>query len=878
CKDVSNVGMDLASVPPQIEFLCLELAENLTLHPYSFSRFQKLKQLQIVGSNFALLPGTFKNLWSLQTLELYCKYFFSFFISTETLSDLQNITTFRLFSCGLLSLEIDAFKEFTKLERLEFDENIEDLSDLLCRLAFVSSSLTSLLYSATSAIIRKPNCTFPNGTTFNVKELHGIQQVELYFENVTIVDKTGIKYFRNISNLLIHFRDLKNVKSELKKVDWLRLQLFKERVNSTDKICETARELSSTKLSIQFLNIDDSSALVLDKCVQLEYFDLSSDYYQIKINITFINVLRNLISLRVVWLVTPESRNRDDRALALCENQSGLDTKLKRLYLNTNYFRTLSSRHFSCLRVLEELKWMHSSIEHIEDFSFANTSLLKSLDLSFNQISHLTKYTFFGLWNLQTLQMNDNKLLVVESTCLLYLTSVEFVSLGNFQYTSSECLTIQVNLSIPDNLTQLNISSGIKPMSLTLSNSRESEVGLSLYVWGQAITLQDCNNTFFKSIVQLTAETEQLLCGQSFPARFLKSLRHFTIKANRKTAQMDLTDLNQLVHLKSLILFNVDLSYQSGLSGIFHNLSNLEYLHMTYCSVPLLEKDLTKDLRSVKVLVFHNDYAFSIMENFVEPLKSLRYLIIQHPLLHCSCDNAWIISWAKYEQSVEVWFPRSSSKILPCKNVDETQLLREYAQDHCFVDVGFLLFVSTSLGLVFFMLVVLFHQLAGDYLMAFLHIARAWVEEAMRANKKGQYNFDVFVSYCGKDEHWVMDELLPNLEKRGPPFLKLCLHSRDFELGKDVVENITNSIYRSRHTLCLVSRNYLRSKWCSLEMRLATYRLLAEHRDVLVLVFLETVPHQLLNVHHRLSRLVKTQTYIDWPQVQALRNAFWDRL
>lgn len=587
--------------------------------------------------------------------------------------------------------------------------------------------------------------------------------------------------------------------------------------------------------------------------------------------------MRNLKILDICWTVSPESDN-SDTALALCENQTDLVTKLKTVILHTNNFRNISFRHFSCLRDLEELQWASSGIEHIEDFTFNNTSLLRTLDLSLNKISHLTKYTFFGLSNLKSLLINDNMLLVIEEVALLYLTSAEFVSLGVFQYPSSEPSNIQINLSVPENLTKLSISSGIKPMTLNLSNSKKSEAGLSLHVCGQSVTFQDCDNTYFKSLVELTAETEQLLCGQSSPAQFLKSLRHFMIKANRKTAQMDLSDLNQLVNLKSLILFNVDLSHQSGLDVIFHNLSNLEYLHMSFCSVPLLEKDLSRDLQSLKVLFVHADDAFSIMENFVEPLKNLRYLIMQQVLLHCSCDNVWITNWAKYQPTIEVHFTGNSLQRLACKTADGTIFLQKYAQDYCFFDVDFLLFASTSMGLVFFMLVVLLHQLTGDYLLAFFHIARAWVEEAMRANRKGHYRFDAFVSYCSKDERWVVDELLPNLEKRGPPFLRLCLHSRDFVLGKDIVENITESLYRSRYTLCLVSCDYLRSNWCSLEMHLATYRLLAEHRDVLILVFLEKVPHQLLNVHHRLSRLVKTRTYIDWPQDPALHDAFWDRL
>ncbi|XP_028979055.1 toll-like receptor 13 [Esox lucius] len=101
---------------------------------------------------------------------------------------------------------------------------------------------------------------------------------------------------------------------------------------------------------------------------------------------------------------------------------------------------------------------------------------------------------------------------------------------------------------------------------------------------------------------------------------------------------------------------------------------------------------------------------------------------------------------------------------------------------------------------------------------------------------------------------------------------------RDFQLGKDIVENITDSLYWSRHTLCLVSRHYLHSNWCSLELKLATARLQVEQRDILLLVFLEKIPPRWLSAHHRLARLVKTRTYLDWPQDPHQHQAFWDRL
>nr|AEI59676.1 TLR20-1 [Ictalurus punctatus] len=876
CRGVSNVALDLAGIPPHLEVLCVDLMKDSSLHPYSFSRFQKLMKLKIFGEISTIHPGAFKNLSSLQRLEIYSLQSLNLSLSSEILNDLPNATTLLFINCRLSSMAIDVFKGMKKLEQLGFINSTEDFSELLCRLTFVSSSLNYLYVESESLVIDRPNCTFSNGTSFDVM-LHGIEEVSLILGPVRLTDKTVLKYFKNFDILSIKFTDFEVLQPAITKVEYLVVRYY-EKLSSFEEICEAAHKLLSTALSVQFSYITDSFVPNLDKCMWLESLEICAIERQAKsINLTFISVLRNLVSLTIHWRLTTESKNRD-RALALCENQSDLVTNLKTVSLHTNNFQNISYRHFSCLRELEELQWVNSNIEHIEDFTFNNTCLLKTLDLSNNKISQLTKYTFFGLSNLKTLLINDNKLLLIEPVTLLHLTSAEFVSLGVFQYPSSEPSKIWINLSLPENLTKLYISSGIKPMTLLLSKSRKSEAGLSLHVCGQSVTFQDCDNTLFKSLVQLTAETEQLLCGQSFPGQFLKSLRHFLIIAKQKPTQMDLTDLNQLVNLKSLILFNVDLSHQSGLDMIFHNLSNLEYLYVSLWSVTFFNKDLTRDLQSLKVLYLHANDVFSVMENFVEPLKNLQYLIMDKALLYCICDNAWITNWAKYQQSVQVYFPGSSLESLPCKTAHGKQFLHKYAQDHCLTDIDFLLFASTSLGLVFFMLVVLLHQLAGDYLLAFFHIARAWVEEAMRANRKGHYHFDVFVSYCGKDERWVVDELLPNLEKRGPPFLRLCLHSRDFELGKDIVENITDSLYRSRHTLCLVSRNYLRSKWCSLEMRLATYRLLAEHRDVLVLVFLEKVPHQLLNVHHRLSRLVKTQTYIDWPQDPALHNAFWDRL
>ncbi|XP_031439213.1 toll-like receptor 13 [Clupea harengus] len=432
------------------------------------------------------------------------------------------------------------------------------------------------------------------------------------------------------------------------------------------------------------------------------------------------------------------------------------------------------------------------------------------MELRGNRISAITTNTFFGLQNLEILIIENNPLRHLEASSFAHFPSLRVLHLGNLMFSNSEHSGMQVlNLSLifggfPRQLSDLTITSAVRPMTLVIADDSAPDMGLNLS-----------------------------LSGQKIP----------------------------------------------GMSLMFHNLTKLESLSLYQCWLDSLEGDLSLDMTSLKYFSLVQETEISLTTDFFEHLTSLKFAFIYQTPLRCTCDDAWFLCWARNQQQAEVFMFSYENEPLSCISEDGLQDLDSYGQALCSLDVGFVFFVSTSCFLLLFMLVVLLHQLARDYLLAFYYITHGWLNEALHhQNTRGRYLYDAFVSYSGKDERWVMEELLPNLEQRGPPFLRLCLHSRDFQLGKDIVENITDSLYRSRRTLCLVSRHFLRSNWCSLEMRLGTYRLQVEHRDVLILVFLEKIPSNLLSAHHRLARLVKTRTYIDWPQDPAQQEVFWDRL
>src|SRR5262245_10804612 len=88
-------------------------------------------------------------------------------------------------------------------------------------------------------------------------------------------------------------------------------------------------------------------------------------------------------------------------------------------------------------------------------------------------------------------------------------------------------------------------------------------------------------------------------------------------------------------------------------------------------------------------------------------------------------------------------------------------------------------------------------------------------------SEQGNYTYDVFISYSHHDRMWVTDELLPRLENAG---LKVCIDYRDFKLGGFVELNMEEAAKQSRHTLAVVTQNWVDSDWSQFEALTATLK------------------------------------------------------
>ena len=105
-------------------------------------------------------------------------------------------------------------------------------------------------------------------------------------------------------------------------------------------------------------------------------------------------------------------------------------TNLTKLNLNDNSIGILRSNVFELMTNLKKLTLNNNDITTVEDSAFTGTQLEK-LDLSFNEIEHLSPGSLSGISELKQLWLNNNRILHLPDGMLSNLTNLEYLWLEN---------------------------------------------------------------------------------------------------------------------------------------------------------------------------------------------------------------------------------------------------------------------------------------------------------------------------------------------------------------------------------------------------------------------------------------------------------------
>ncbi|XP_040178682.1 toll-like receptor 4 [Rana temporaria] len=571
--------------------------------------------------------------------------------------------------------------------------------------------------------------------------------------------------------------------------------------------------------------------------------------------------LNAISGLRVQKLLIGQYRNSPTKVHFkenLLEGLCGLEVEELTI---TGLYISFTNTFFDCMENITSLRFIHTNLYQFSRESIASN--MQKFELKNSAIVNVPFYIVSELKHLKELRITNNKRLTNIDYSLQTLDKLEFLDLSKNNIMMQACC----DKSIPGkSLKHLNFSYnsyiGLRSsflnmphlLSLDLSHSKVDSVGqFPIFMNLYNLTYLDLSYTSCHFVIHCS------FCG-----------------------------LFNLVELRvPHTTFAPDI-----LASVFHNLSGLRLLDMESCGLENLPNEMFGHLKRLQVLNLSKNKLMELPASVLLSLFALQHLNIRANNIQglsndtiqvlskslekvdlsdnpydCSCAQEQFLMWV-HELSIN---NPNFSNHLECKTPEHLQgsLLRDVNLKCSWT----LIYISMLLSVVVvFLLLLVYHfYLKNSFLyLCFCH--RGFKKSAT------EKTYDAFVIHSSLDEEWVREELLPELED-GDPSFQLCVHYRNFEAGKLILENIFyNGICCSRNALVLLSPNFIESKWCSFEFRLALFWRFLEDECGIILILLEPIREDQLKHMYVLRKYLSSKTYLKWDKNDKEKEVFWKRL
>ncbi|XP_030256607.1 toll-like receptor 13 isoform X2 [Sparus aurata] len=848
-RNIANLSEVISMIPDNITTINLSKNKIQVIPPGSFSKAPGLKRLDMSQNLLVSLKGgEFRGLDILEFLNLTCNSISH--ITSNAFDGLPRLQTLLLIHNTLATISPTIFKSLPAIR--EVDLSLNRLKAFSCGESGGSSTLQRLHLYAN--FIQKVNVScFP---ALEYIRLSNNSKLELQPD--TFASNPRLKC---LLCQRVKAKELLGISAQTKKnLSWVAFSLFAEKSPLT--ICRLLQgmdRLGRVEVDLKGSVLRQTNTSLLDcatpPMVAINDANLG-DVAQFSIGRGNTSKLYlNNCGLRQISSTTFDGYPRL-KTLQLNQNKlviqpdtfKGL-TQLTFLSFDKNKLRDIDPNWFVPLKNLTRLSLLKNEITELPPKVFSALTQLEQLFLQFNLLKYITKKPFSKLRRLTKLNLSLNIIDFIEEGSFEDLTRLSYVDLsGNrIKRLTPPILSGLVNLKI---LVLYNNRLHFKSYETPFINLTSLEMEYQGPGGGGIGTI---GQHFFQGPRRLS----QLAIGHSIMVDFHPDA------------------FVPLVHLQQLYIAGVVMK-TTNLSATLSPLKNLKRLTIYRADLDTLPANLLPPDNTLETLQLRANHLHTVDKTMLDALPRLRTLDFRENPLTCTCDNAWFKTWAIYNNDTQVSYLYD----LHCDNERFSSYLWQFDDKACSYDeVSFILFITLSVLDMLFVCVCLAWNKQGPTLRYLLLILRAKLR-GRKGAAGGRFQYDAFISYSSPDEAWVMEQLVPNLERpvAGAPRFRLCLHHRDFRLGVAVLENIEAAIYSSRHTICVVTRNFLRSEWCSVEYQLASLRLLCDGSDVLLLVFLEEIPEHCLSPYTRLRKIVRKKTYLLWPEEPQEQDAFWVRL
>ncbi|CAH2319247.1 toll-like receptor 13, partial [Pelobates cultripes] len=886
-RGIVNLTLSIQNLCNETKWLNVSHNNIHAIQHKVFSHLPKLLELRLSKSKiFNIQKYAFENLDNLRVLDLshnLIKYLDSF--------DVSNLTNLRILHVNhnkICTIRSKTLRPLIALEEIDLSSNC--ISDF----RMVAKAIESLY------LISKLNLSSNNITDLK--------------NNQSVISLPSLQYLNLCNNEILNLDLTYYFMPNLTELNVLRNQMFTVNGSSFNNV----PNLSKMNFDENPLNISHLFGSVFPKLIEFHWSSmrpaLQNDLFM------FCRFLKTLPKLK--WLDIKHSKIKASNLQII-----GQCTNLTTLVLSTSSIIRLKTNELQAFKHLEYLYLDKCKIKEIHNSTWIGLESLHTLILERNRLSDLERDMFLPLTKLEVLDLSKNYLTYINKEAFNGLKHLKYLSLKSckiVQITKATFLHVLTlrELDIQDNSISLikhkTFGRLYRLEKLLLSGNKISSIqkyGLKGLESLKHLSLADnviyklTNSTFryLKSLVSLDLSKNQLWSFNKYqspnPFLYLRCLEWLDLSYQSQTFEVSVPKtlfkgLNSLKFLNltgnpSLFFKNMSLSILVNLTHLdmsevhalpehselfktelFQNLTQLQHLTLDINEIQDLPENVFGHLTMLENLSLKNNKIRNISKNLLQNLSNLVYFDISMNPLSCSCENHWFQNWSKFNTRVQVPFIQSFSCF---GQIARDIYFTSYDLSFCGTDTSVYFFLGSFLTTLCFLIVTLITVKLKWSILYGWYILRAWFQWQIHKEKRS-YKYDAYISYCSDDEQWVMENILLNLESQGPSRYKLCFKPRDFIPGSYHIDNIQDAISSSRKTLCVVSRHFLKSDLCRIEMEMACSRVFYQKEDVLVMVFLEELPDYRLSAYHKLRKLIKQNAYINWPEDPQGEDLFWFQL
>ncbi|KAM9851366.1 toll-like receptor 7 [Aulostomus maculatus] len=511
---------------------------------------------------------------------------------------------------------------------------------------------------------------------------------------------------------------------------------------------------------------------------------------------------------------------------------------------------------------LRELKCLNLSgnamSQSLNGSEFTHLTKLKYLDFSFNRLDLLYTTAFQELKNLVVLDISNNN---------HYFESEGVTHMLNFTRNLKYLKTLRMN----HNKISTSTNTELESQSLERLEFRDNRLDM-LWRDGDTRYVNYFKRLLKLNVLDISRNNLNFIPDEVFSG-LPDKLSELYIR-NNKLKSFAWEKLQLLQSLQVLDLSGNSLTtVPSMLSSCAKSLTKL-ILHKN--NILKLTPDFLKDAYNLKYLDLSYNQIQSIEESSFpdDVVNQMDMLLLHNNNFLCTCNVTSFVTWLN---RTTVTIPQLATGVTcaapgvqkghPIISVDLQ------ACQHSYLSI-ILYILMTSLVLSFLILSISSHLFLWDVWYIY-HFCRAKLKGYGRMHSHSDV-YDAFVIYDKRDPavlEWVMKEMCFHLEQCGDRHLTLCLEERDWIPGCPLIDNLSQSIHKSKRTVFILTNKYIKSGNFKTAFYMAHQRLMDEKNDVIILIFLEEVPCN--SKYLRLRKRLYKRSVLKWPTNRRAQPYFW---